>query len=444
MATPGVQVQTEPVALELSTRPWSFTTRVAFRFCFVYFGLYCLLTQISTSLVPLANIDIPDPSTLPPFRQVVLWTAKHFLHIHRPVLYADTGSGDKTFDWVLLFCLLAVAFLSTVVWSILDRRRQNYTSLYKWFRLAIRICLAGQMFAYGWAKAIPTQMPYPYLFILVEPYGHFSPMGVLWSAIGAAPAYEVFAGCAEMLGGILLIFPRTAMLGALVCLADMIQVFMLNMTYDVPVKLLSFHLILLSLFLLAPDLRRLANVFLLNRTVEPSSAPPLFSTARANRVALTAQVLIGIWLMSMNVYGGWTSWHRYSGGRPKSVLYGIWDVKQQTVDGQERSPLLGDYGRWRRVIFDPTEFAIFQHMDDSFAYYGAKFDVNHNTVTLQQTHAGKSTGHFVFQRPAVDVLVMEGELDGHKLHMQLQRFDEKKLLLVSRGFHLVQESPFNR
>ena len=31
----------------------------------------------------------------------------------------------------------------------------------------------------------------------------------------------------------------------------MIQVFMLNMTYDVPVKLLSFHLILLSLFLLS-------------------------------------------------------------------------------------------------------------------------------------------------------------------------------------------------
>ena len=76
-------------------------------------------------------------------------------------------------------------------------------------------------------------------------------MGVLWSSIGSSPAYESFAGCAELLGGILLIVPRTTTLGALVCLADMTQVFMLNMTYDVPVKLLSFHLILLSLFLLA-------------------------------------------------------------------------------------------------------------------------------------------------------------------------------------------------
>ena len=56
-------------------------------------------------------------------------------------------------------------------------------------------------------------------------------------------SYEIFAGCAETLGGILLLTPRTTTLGALVCLADMIQVFMLNMTYDVPVKLFSFHLI---------------------------------------------------------------------------------------------------------------------------------------------------------------------------------------------------------
>ena len=52
---------------------------------------------------------------------------------------------------------------------------------------------------------------------------------------------------------------RTALFGALICLADTVQVSMLNMTYDVPVKMLSFHLVLMALFLLAPDLPRLAN-----------------------------------------------------------------------------------------------------------------------------------------------------------------------------------------
>src|SRR5208282_4219864 len=119
----------------------------------------------------------------------------------------------------------------------LDRRRENYFSLYKWFRLFIRFSLASQMLSYGWAKAIPLQMPFPSLVKLLEPYGNFSPMGVLWSSVGSSQAYEIFAGCAEMLGGILLLVPRTTMLGALVCLAATTQVFMLNMAYDVPVKL---------------------------------------------------------------------------------------------------------------------------------------------------------------------------------------------------------------
>src|SRR5262249_52414473 len=197
----------------------------------------------------------------------------------------------------------------------------------------VRLCLAGQMFTYGLAKVIPTQMPFPFLTKLVEPYGNFSPMGVLWSSIGASPAYETFAGCAEVLGGVLVIFPRTTMLGALVCLADMIQVFMLNMTYDVPVKLFSFHLILLSLFLLAPDFSRLANMFLLNRPVDPSSPAPLLSTPRGNRIALAMQICIGIWLLGANAYGDLYYWQQYSGGRAKSELYGIWDINEHVVDG---------------------------------------------------------------------------------------------------------------
>src|SRR6202007_2547520 len=120
------------------------------------------------------------------------------------------------------------------VWSLLDRRRENYAALYKWFRLFVRFALASEMFLYGFDKLIPLQMPFPFLTKLLEPYGNFSPMASLWYSIGASPSYEIFAGSAEVLGGLLLLLPRTTTFGALVCLADMTQVFMLNMTYDVP------------------------------------------------------------------------------------------------------------------------------------------------------------------------------------------------------------------
>jgi hypothetical protein len=191
---------------------WSLATRVDFRFCVVYFALFCLSTQIVRNLIPIPKVHIPDLQTLRPIRPIILWVATYILRITHPVAYADTGSGDRTFDWITVFVLLVVAALATVIWSFLDRRRPDYVSLYKWFRLFVRFWLASQMITYGMVKIIPLQMPYPYLTTLLEPFGNFSPMGVLWSSIGSSPAYETFAGCAEMLGGLLLIVPRTTMI----------------------------------------------------------------------------------------------------------------------------------------------------------------------------------------------------------------------------------------
>jgi hypothetical protein len=439
----GTQPPIEQLQHEPQIARWSLASRVSFRFCFAYFGLYCLGTQIFTSLFPIPNVDIPDLSARWPLRQIIIWTAAHVFRAPTPLVYSYSGSADKTFDWVLVFCLLVFATLSTVLWSVFDSQRENYVTLYKWFRLFIRFSLAGQMLAYGMFKIIPLQMPFPFLARFVEPFGNFSPMGVLWYSIGASPAYETFTGCAEMLGGLLLLVPRTTLFGALICLADTVQVFMLNMTYDVPVKLLSFHLVLMALFLLAPDLPRLANLFFLNRPAGPSAEPQLFGTPRANRIALAVQILFGIWLVALGAYGGWTEWHTRGGGRAKSPLYGIWNVEQLWIDGQLRSPLLTDYDRWRRVIFDSPDRNTIQRMDDSLVRYSASFNLNDKTVALTKNDKNWKA-NFTFQRVAPDQLTLDGEMDSHKLHMQLQLVDLSRFMLLNRGFHWIQEYPFNR
>lgn len=308
----------------------------------------------------------------------------------------------------------------TAIWSVLDRRRPNYIALHKWFYLLIRFGLLAEMLVYGFSKVIPLQMPFPSLGRLLRPFGSFSPMDVLWASIGASRSYEIFAGSAEALGGILLIFPRTTTLGALVCLADMIQVFMLNMTYDVPVKLFSFHLILLSLFLLAPQTRRLISFFFLNQATAKSSQAPLFRSSRKNRVALILQVAFSLYLVGMNAYQRRHAWYQYGGGQPKSVLYGIWDVEQMSIDGQLRSPLLTDSDRWRRVLFESTNFTSFQRMDDSFKYFACVIDEKDKTIALTKASDTSWKAGFNFDRPAQDLLILDGTMNGHKMHIQLK------------------------
>src|SRR5262249_40762600 len=145
-----------------------------------------------------------------------------------------TGVGDQTIFWMLLFCILVMAVFGAAVWSVLDRRRTHYRTLAGWFLLAIRILLAGQMLSFGVAKAIPTQMPEPSLTTLLTKYGDLTPMAVLWSQVGMSRPYEMLLGAAEITAAILLLIPRTALLGALLALIDTLQIVVLNMTFDVP------------------------------------------------------------------------------------------------------------------------------------------------------------------------------------------------------------------
>ena len=247
----------------------------------------------------------------------------------------------------------------------------------------------------------------------------------------------------EVLAGLLLIVPGTTALGALLSFVAMIEVFVLNMTYDVPVKLFSFHLILLSLFLLAPDLRAIFDFFVLHRRASASPPAPLFrSRPSANRIALAAQLLLGLWLIGMNVKFARDGWSEYGGGRPASALYGIWEVGQETIDGQGRPPLLTDSARPRRVIFDFASRVAFQGMDDAFVGYGAAINVNDKTLVLTSRAGQKAS--FSFQRARQNELTLDGEMEGHRIHMELQLVEPSRFRLVGRGFRWIQESAFNR
>jgi hypothetical protein len=405
-------------------------------------GLFLVLSQPVTGFIP--AIDIFPPCAYPPVSSLISWTAVHVFGIHAPLVFVGSGSGDKVSDWIFHFLILVIAIVATPIWSILDRRRDNYDDLAKWFRLFVRFALAGQLLGYGFAKFFPLQMPFPHLTRLLEPYGNFSPMGVLWSSIGAAPSYEIFAGAAEILAGVLLIFPRTALLGALVSLADMTQVFMLNMTYDVPVKIFSFHLLLLSLYLLAPQAQRLFDFFILSKNAAPWAAPQLLRGTRANRIAFVAQIVLGVYLLGANLSNASSAWNFYGGGSPKSVLYGIWDVMSLEVNGKMQPPLVTDPRRYRRVVFDSPTVVSFQQMDDTIKSYSVTSSVSKKTLLLTDAKDKKWKAQYAYEREGPSRLKLDGIVDKLHVRMRLALVDRNNYLLVSRGFNWVQDYPVNR
>ncbi|MBL1076415.1 DoxX family protein [Nocardia sp. 2] len=434
-------------------RPWKPWTRIAFRFCFAYFGLLCMLFAqlVLVFTGPLFVLLAADTlgGQLDSIDDVVRTVSTTVFRTEVAPL-RKSYSGDQAAIWVLVFCVLVTAVAITAVWSILDRRRPRYDRLYRWFLTAVRLCLGGQMLFYGMAKVIPLQMPRPTLVTLLTPYGDFGPTAVLWNQVGSVPVYEMLLGAAEVVAGLLLFIPRTATAGALLSLVSLLQVFVLNMTFDVPVKLLSFHLVLMCLVVLAPQARRLANILVLERPSAPATQPPLFRGRRANRIAATISAALGLWVLAGGALMAAQGYRQEGGGVPEPPLYGIWTVREFTLDGQPLPPLTTDETRWQRLVFD-TRTTAFQKMDGSFVPADAIVDPATSTLTLTgPPHSDSAppsrlpayTYTFTFEQPEPDRLTLRGQVDGRPATISLQHLDPTTFPLRSRGFHWIQEYPY--
>ncbi|WP_328391779.1 DoxX family protein [Nocardia sp. NBC_00416] len=429
------------------TARWSWPARVVFRFGVVYSVLFCVLIgQILFVFTGVLHDLLPDTAPVWPLLKAgpLLERVSSTVFGIDAEFYRFSGSGDQAIIWVMVFCALVVAAAAAVVWSVLDRRRLAYPRAAAWFLTGLRLCLAGQMLFYGIAKAIPTQMPPPPLSALIQPYGEFSPISVLWLQVGSAPVYEILLGVAELIGGLLLLLaPRTATLGAMLSVVSMAQVFVLNMTFDVPVKILSFHLLLFSLVLLAPQARRFADFFLLARRADPAVQPPLFTGRRAGRIAGFAQAVIGVWLVAGVVLLGWSTWQDYGGGAPKPALYGLWEVTEFRVDGQPAPPLLTDEIRWQRLVVETEGAVTVQRMDGELVTAAAQVDGAAHTLTLADPSGagGAPVGAFTYDRPESGRLLLEGRLDGRPISIDLRSVDPGSFPLNGPRFHWVQENP---
>ncbi|WP_245567980.1 DoxX family protein [Nocardia jiangxiensis] len=458
MTTATVERDGELRDVEGSARArWNPFTRIAFRFCFLYFGLFCVLyPQLLFAFLGWFG----SPRWLPD--DAVVWQVRVLEPVYRwvgrTVFGVDaelnsSGSGDLALLWVLVFCVLVVALVGTLLWSTADRRRPGYRRLAGWFLLFIRLCVAGQMLTYGMAKFIPTQMAQPGLTTLLQRYGDFSPMAVLWSQVGASPTYEILLGTAELVGGILLFIPRTATLGAMLALVDMSLVFVMDMTFDVPVKILSGHLMLMSLILLAPQARRLFDVLVLDRPSAPSNAPYPFHTRRSRTIAALIQIACIPWILVPLADSSWKNYHEAGDGRPHPPLYGIWSVTDFTRDGQLVPPLLTDENRWQGIVFDIPGVMSYQRMDGRVVDAALTLDARTRHIELaggqrhvieserQTDTAPKSAAEFTFQQSAPDRLRLDGRLDAHPVTIELNRVDLNSLRLRSGGFHWVQDNP---
>ena len=442
---PQLQRET-PVSSSQIAPPWSLTTKIAFRFVFSYFLLYIgpgavgSLSSYQTS----KEVEVNLWNRI--WHPIVPWVGAQILQLKGNFTEVPNGSGDELYDYVLIFCMVLAAIAVTAIWSALDRRRPNYQRLYQWLRVFMRLVAGWAMLGYGVKKLVGAQFPPPDLARLVEPFGHASPMGMLWTFMGASALYSFFGGLGETVGGVLLMIPRFTTLGALVSGAMMTNVLMLNLCYDVPRKIFSIHLVLMCLFLLIPDFRRLGNVLIFNRRADPVPEIPLFDDKVLNRIALIAQLAFGAYVLWIAGGQSLRDIKNLRATLPDPVR-GVWSVNTYSEDGILRPPLLTDVNRWRQVIFDAPKLLTVISMDGTRELYFMEIDKELKTAKLWNAQDPHRTGVLSLEYPTADQMSIDGQVEGHRVTARMNRVDttdKDKFPLMNKGLNWVNPYIDNR
>ena len=403
-----------------ATRPetmdaWTPLERFAFRFVFAYFVKFWAESLLDVGDRPRVLLNV---LTEPPVR----WLANNAFRPDSPVVIGSVR-------WALAqqFLGVAIAAIVATVWS-LAARRLEYRRMRGWFFTVLRYWVACVMMVYGGFKIVESQFPPLALDQLARPFGSLSPMGLLWAFMGYSSFYASFTGLGEAAGAFLLFFRRTTTAGALILIAVLSNVVLLNYVFDIPVKYLSSVLLFATIVLAASDAKRLVAMLLLNQPTAERDVSFDFGKAWIYKVRRFLKPIIvvaatcGPMTASMFV--------RQSMVRTPS-MFGVYDIDQYVRNGEVTAPLSTDQARWRQLTFGRGGSVSIRFMNDSVRLFRATVDSAARRISLRSKDQAGFAQDYAFEKLA-DGLALHGRYGADSIDVTLRKLDLERTFRLLR------------
>ena len=352
--------------------PWKGYQKIGFRFALIFFILFIIL--LDWSAIPIFSYLYYYGNLSTILDSIISWVGKDLFHISYVIVSPyDAEHNDRTYVYILYFTMAMSAIFGTIVWSLADRKRQDYNLLYYWLTVIIRYYLAFTMFLFGLYKFFKLQFPDLGFYSLTERVGDMSPMHLAWAFFGYSYGYNVFMGIAEC-AGLLLLFRRTTTIGAILTMAALANVIAVNYSFDVHAKMYPTILFIMALFLLLRDAERIAQFFFTSKAISlPVIKAPVFQKQwmRVSKSVLKI-VVIGYFLISHVINN--IGYKEYEEERIKAIseYSGIYDVDSFIVN-KDTLPMENPL-RWQQLIVGDRMLDAVRFEGDSIAFASVAID----------------------------------------------------------------------
>lgn len=97
--------------------------------------------------------------------------------------------------------------------------------------LVLRWYLSFYMISYGWSKIMGNQFGVFNSEILNQPLQEVDKFYVAWHLFGSDLTFNIVGGIVEIIGGLLIIYNRTTIVGALFLLPVLFQIFLIDLSF---------------------------------------------------------------------------------------------------------------------------------------------------------------------------------------------------------------------
>jgi hypothetical protein len=291
-------------------------------------------------------------------------------------------------------------------------------------------------------------MPFPLLSQLATPMGDFLPMRFAWLFIGYSSPYEIFSGCMEILAGLLLLNRRTITLGLFAGMVVFANVMVLNLCYDIPVKIYSMHLFFYCIFLLENDMKRLVRFFILNKSVDSNINNQLVLPKKWMRIMRI--VLKLAFIVCLVVLPFFNIKKLYQAEKEKKEIKpfseGVYDVTVFAINKDTIPALITDTLRWRDVIFEKAGSGSVGSTDTTFrqryrrGYFSFVTDSTKKTINFKKFSKDSNFIYsFHYDLPDSNTIRLLGKQKTDSVYVIMKK-SKRHFQLAEKQFHWVSEA----
>lgn len=346
--------------------------------------------------------------------------------INTEIALFDFSSDSKGLYFLLSFLAIA-SFIFTPF--LLRFFSQNQLEKFrKYIVLIATYYFAVILMKYGFDKVFKAQFHLPEPNILYTPFGKLDKDILFWSTMGTSYSYNLFMGFAEIIPAILILFNRTRQIGLLISLGVLINVFAINLSFDISLKLLSGFLLLINLFLLIPTLKVVWNVLVLKKQSGLIESTVLINS-KSTKIIPKAILIFILFFESLFPYLLKGSFNDDRAKRP--FLHGAYEVQVYDQNGTvlnfSNSPV-------KRIFIHRDGYLIFQNQQEEMTDYKLEINQIKNTFILTDYELNKTTISYSYSKRD-RLLKLSSTKNGDTLMIKTKAINWQQLPALQKQFH---------